>query len=129
MVNIMTEQEKLLQEIDLTIAFTAATMTAVGITIYVLLGQRDMVAHPQTTRFTEQKLLKIGILASVIFLISIIYFEISAFEQYQNEPSQTNAQFLAANSLSFIAQSIRVNTLLQLSPNSQEEITTDEIIP
>lgn len=124
----MTEQQKQLQQIDLNIAFTAAMLTAVGITIYVLMGQRDMVANPKTTRFTERKLYQLGLLASLIFLITVIYFEMTAIEQYMANQTTANAEFLTATSISLVAQSIRVNALRKLNPDTQE-ITADEILP
>ena len=108
-----TSKEETLRDLDVQIAFLSALAVAVGINIYITLGYKDLTINEKKSRFSIKKLFKMSVLSASIFLIVTIYFYISAFEAYEQNPSRVTFNFYMASVLSLIAQSIRWSTLLQ----------------
>lgn len=123
----MSEESSKLKTINTTIVFSSAFLAAMGITLYILFGQRDMIINGENSKFTEEKLYRLGILASGIFLIGLIYFEILAIEQYNKTKSEDDANYLTAATLSLTAQIIRFFTLYNSKNDS--EVNAEDILP
>lgn len=121
----MIENE--IKKINTSMAFTSAMLVAVAITIYVQYGQKDMLLKGSNSKFTNKQIYNLSLLASAIFLIVIIYFEILAIEQFDNEKTQAAENFLTAATLALIAQSLRFTTILESSPS--EQINVEDILP
>lgn len=116
-----------INQINTSISFNAAMFFAVGLTLYIQLGQKDMMINGKYSRFTREKLYRLSVLASGIFLIAVIYFEILSIETFENNKTKENANYLNAATLSLFAQSIRYNTLV--NTNQNQEINPEDILP
>ena len=118
------EQE--INSINTQIAFLSALLVSVSISLYALAGYKDLLINKNSSRFTRKYLYDLGLLSACISLIVTIYFFIISFEQYENNLNQESYNYYMAATLSLLAQSIRVNTILK-NP-TDEMLQAEDII-
>lgn len=102
-----------ISSINTQIAFTSALVFAISLNIYTSLAYKDILINKENSKFTIKQIYKISILSANITLIVTIYFLITTYIDYNNNPSSSSENFFVAAILSTSAQSIRTYSLFK----------------
>lgn len=103
--------ENNLKQLDIQIAFNGALIFAISINIYITKLYKDNLISK--TNVNKNKIYSLALLSSNIFLIVTIYFLVLSYENYQSEKDEPSFNFYMASVLSYIAQSIRVSSIIK----------------
>ena len=109
----MKNNNQQLEQLNTQIAFTSALVFSISLNIYSTLGYKDIIINGSKSKFTTQKIYKLGLLSASITLIATIYFFILSYEAYENDKTNASFNYYMASVLSLTAQSIRLNTLIK----------------
>lgn len=101
-----------------------ALIVASSISIHINNGSIDMIINKENSTFSEEYILNLAKISSIIVWIVSIYFAILNIDTYQTEKTKANASFLSASLLALSASSIRLFTIFS---NSNSNVTSEDI--
>ena len=109
----MTTENNQINRLNIQSAFVGALIVAASLNLYIISMYKDLLINKYSSKYTTTQIYKLAKLTASIFLIVTVYFFIESYETYENNQSQENYNYYLANVLSFLAQSIRINTVLK----------------
>jgi len=109
----MTTENNQIDKLNIQAAFVGALIFAASLNLYIITMYKDLLINKSFSKYSTTQIYKLAKLTASIFLIVTIYFFIEAYDAYENDSSQANYNYYLASVLSFVAQSIRLNTVLK----------------
>ena len=109
----MKTENNQINNLEIQSIFVGCLIIASSINLLIINMYKDMIINKSSSKYTSKQIYDLAKLVASIFLIVTIYFYIDSYENYSNSNTKANYNYYMAASLSFIAQSIRINTLIK----------------